>query len=275
MYRGAMRFLFLPLLALAACGQATAPAAQSQAPIEAAAQSPAPIQSYRVVNVFPHDPQAFTQGLFWLDGHLYESTGHIGQSTIRRVELETGRVLQSIHIPPNLFGEGIVNWGDEIVSLTWQDQIGFRWDLRTFERRGEWRYAGEGWGLTQNGRDIIMSDGTDQLRFLDPETLEERRRLNVTDAGAPVMRLNELEWVDGEIYANVWFSTMIARIDPETGQVKGWIDLTPLHAEAASGRTDDVLNGIAWDAERRRLFVTGKNWPRLYEIEVLPTPAND
>jgi glutamine cyclotransferase len=270
MYRGAMRFLFLPLLALAACGQATVPAAQTQAPVEAAASSPAPIQGYRVVNTFPHDPQAFTQGLFWLDGHLYESTGHIGQSTIRRVELETGRVLQSIHIPPGLFGEGIVNWGDEIVSLTWQDQIGFRWDLRTFERRGEWRYRGEGWGLTQNGRDIIMSDGTDQLRFLDPETLEERRRLNVTDAGAPVMRLNELEWVDGEIYANVWLTAMIARIDPENGEVKGWIDLTPLHAEATSGRTDDVLNGIAWDAERRRLFVTGKNWPRLYEIEVPP-----
>lgn len=276
MYRGAMRIALPLLFALAACGQtnATPPAAEAQTAnrANAPAAAPAPIQGFRVVNTYPHDPHAFTQGLFWQDGHLYESTGQIGQSTIRRVDLETGNVLQSVDIPAGEFGEGIVNWGDQIINITWQNQIGYRWDRRTLRRLSEWRYQGEGWGLTQNGREIIMSDGSDQLRFLDPATLQERRRINVSDDGSPVDRLNELEWVNGEIYANVWMTPLIARIDPQSGRVLGWIDLTSLAAQN-SGPRDDVLNGIAYDAQRRRLFVTGKYWPHLYEIEVTAAGA--
>ena len=257
-----------PLLAFAALALVAC-----QAPASAPAQQTAPVQtpvySYRVAAAYPHDPGAFTQGLLWLDGHLYESTGQIGQSTIRRVNLETGEVLQSVGIPPGLFGEGIVNWGDQLISITWQDGVGYRWDRASFRRLGLWRYEGEGWGLTQNGREIIMSDGTHELRFLDPATLEERRRLAVTDNGVPVPRLNELEWVNGEIFANVWMTPMIARIDPASGNITGWIDLTALAIENGSGR-DNVLNGIAYDAQRDRLFVTGKYWPRLYEIDLVP-----
>lgn len=260
------RKLALLILLLGACGQA---ASVSTQPLADAAPVQTPVYSYRVVATYPHDPGAFTQGLLWLDGHLYESTGQIGQSTIRRVNLETGEVLQSVSIPPGLFGEGIVNWGDQLISVTWQSGVGYRWDRATFRRLGLWRYEGEGWGLTQNGREIIMSDGTHELRFLDPATLEERRRLAVTDNGVPVPRLNELEWVNGEIFANVWMTPMIARIDPASGEVTGWVDLTALAIENGGG-TDNVLNGIAYDAERDRLFVTGKYWPRLYEIDLVP-----
>lgn len=265
-----MRMPFFALLVLAACGQApsSAPAQQPQAPTTQS-QPRAPIQGYRVVNTYPHDPRAFTQGLFWLDGHLYESTGQVGESTIRRVDLETGRVLQSTDIPAGLFGEGIVNWGDQIINITWQGGIGYRWDRRTLRRLSEWTYPGEGWGLTQNGREIIMSDGTAELRFLDPETLQERRRLTVTLNGRPVTQLNELEWVRGEIFANVWMQPAIIRIDPATGNVTGIVDLRPLAQENA-GTRDDVLNGIAWDPATDRLFVTGKYWSRLYEIALTP-----
>lgn len=262
--------LLLATLALGACGQAPATAPTANAPAQPVASGPAPTWGFRVVNTYPHDRRAFTQGLLFRDGVLYESTGQIGRSTIRRVRIEDGRVLQSVSIPDGLFGEGIVDWGDQIISITWQDGVGYRWDLRTLRRLGLWRYRGEGWGLTQNGREIIMSDGTAELRFLDPVTLEERRRITVTDGSIPVPRLNELEWVNGEIFANVWFSPMIARIDPDTGRVTGWIDLTPLAAEAARWRNDDVLNGIAYDPAGDRLFVTGKNWPQLYEIELVP-----
>jgi glutamine cyclotransferase len=254
-------------LALCACGQspAVAPAPAGQAEARAA-----PVWGFRVVATYPHDSRAFTQGLLYLDGELYESTGQIGRSTIRRVRLEDGRVLQSVDIPSGLFGEGLVNWGDQLINITWQDGVGYRWDRRTLRRLGEWRYRGEGWGLTQNGRDIIMSDGTPELRFLDPVTLQERRRIAVSDAGVPVARLNEIEWVNGEIFANVWMTAMIARINPDTGQVTGWIDLTALASQRPSWRNDDVLNGIAYDQARDRLFVTGKNWPQLYEIDLVP-----
>lgn len=263
-----MRLPLLAIASLAACGQA-APQQPGPTPQAQVAPAPVPVQGFRIVNTYPHDPRAFTQGLFWLDGHLYESTGQIGESTIRRVELETGRVLQSVDIPPGLFGEGIVNWGDQIINITWQSGIGYRWDRRTLRRLGDWSYPGEGWGLTQNGRDIIMSDGTAELRFLDPETLQERRRLTVTYQGQPLTQLNELEWVDGEIFANVWQQPAIVRIDPASGRVTAIVDLTAL-ARQNAGPRDDVLNGIAWDAERRRLFVTGKYWSRLYEIEITP-----
>lgn len=238
-------------------------------PAAAPAAPPPAVYDVRVVETYPHDSRAFTQGLFYLDGVLYESTGLVGQSTIRRVRLRDGRVLQSTPIPPGRFGEGIVNWRDQIVSITWQGGTGYRWDRRTLRQLGEWHYPGEGWGLTQNGADIIMSDGTAELRFLDPATLAERRRVTVTAQGQPVERLNELEWVNGEIFANVWHTAFIVRIDPASGRVTGVIDLRPLIAEN-HGDEDAVLNGIAYDRARDRLFVTGKNWAHLYEIDLVP-----
>ena len=262
-------FLFALALSLTtpACAQQQAPAAPADDSARAAA--PAAVNyGYRVVATYPHDPRAFTQGLFYLNGHLYESTGQVGQSTIRKVHFEDGRVLQSVPIPPGLFGEGIVNFGNEIVSITWQGGRGFRWDLATLRQTGEWRYEGEGWGLTQNGTDIIMSDGSSALRFLDPVTLAERRRITVTRGGIEQTQLNELEWVNGEIFANVWQTPLIVRIDPASGRVTGVIDLTALAAENGDA-SDRVLNGIAYDRQRDRLFVTGKYWPRLYEIDLV------
>ncbi|WP_166041815.1 glutaminyl-peptide cyclotransferase [Sphingosinicella sp. YJ22] len=249
---------------LAACQAAPAPQSSTASTLGAE-----PVNyGYTVAATYPHDRRAFTQGLFFLDGHLFESTGHVGQSTIRRVNVEDGRVVQSVPIPPGMFGEGIVNWGDQIISITWQDGIGFRWDRESLRQTGTWRYPGEGWGLTQNGTDIIMSDGTAELRFLDPETLRERRRLTVMANGQPVTQLNELEWVNGEIFANVWMTPRIARIDPQSGNVTGWIDLSGLVRDNGDNQ-DAVLNGIAYDQQRDRLFVTGKYWPRLYEIDLV------
>lgn len=226
----------------------------------------APAPGYRVVATYPHDPAAFTEGLFYLDGMLYESTGLEGRSDIREVRLSDGKVLRRIAIPPQYFGEGIVPWKGEILSLTWQDGIGFRWDRATFARKGSFRYRGEGWAMTREGPHIVMSDGTPQLRVIDPRTFRELRRITVTDNGQPVSRLNELEYVKGEILANVWMTPRIARIDPASGRVKGWIDLSSLVAAQGLRDGDSVLNGIAYDAAGDRLFVTGKNWPRLYEI---------
>lgn len=238
----------------------------------ASAQEP-PVYDARVVATYPHDPRAYTQGLFYRDGLLYESTGQIGQSTIRRVRFEDGHVLQSVALPAGQFGEGIVDWGAQIISINWIGGIGYRWDRATLTRIGEWRYPGEGWGLTRNGTDIIMSDGTAQLRFLDPATLAERRRVTVTVNGRPIERLNELEWVNGEVFANVWHTAFIVRIDPASGRATGVIDLRPLVAQNIGGE-EDVLNGIAYDAAGDRLFVTGKNWARLYEIDLVPrSPA--
>jgi glutaminyl-peptide cyclotransferase len=234
----------------------------------AATPRAAPVQSYRVVRVYPHDPSAFTQGLIYLDGKLFESTGLHGRSEIREVNLEDGKVLRSTKIADRYFGEGLVDWGSELISITWRSGIGFRWNRADFKPIGEFRYSGEGWGLTRNAREIVMSDGTPILRFLDPATLEVRRQVKVTDAGTSIALLNELEWVKGEIYANVWTTSLIARIDPDSGRVKGWIDLAGLAAANGFGNSDNVLNGIAYDAARDRLFVTGKNWRRLYEIEL-------
>jgi glutamine cyclotransferase len=246
----------LPLFAAAACG--------------ASATAEPPVDSYKVVREYPHDPAAFTQGLIFLDGRLYESTGLNRQSTVREVRLEDGKVLRSVDIPPQYFGEGLVNWGPDLLSLTWQDGVGFRWNRADFKPKGQFRYTGEGWGLTQDGKNIILSDGTSTLRFFDPATMRERKRIAVTYKGEPVERLNELEWVKGEIFANVWMGRRIARIDPQSGAVKGWIDLTQLAAENSNGDPDAVLNGIAYDAKGDRLFVTGKNWAKLFEIDVVP-----
>ena len=256
-------------LATPACASQTAPAADAGNNAAQAAEPPVVNYSYRIVNTYPHDRNAFTQGLFYLNGNLYESTGQVGQSTIRKVHFEDGRVLQSVPIPPGLFGEGIVNFGNEIVSITWQGGNGYRWDLGTLRQTGQWHYEGEGWGLTQNGTDIIMSDGTSAIRFLDPATLAERRRITVTIQGTELTELNELEWVNGEIYANIWQTPRIARIDPNTGRVTGVIDLSGIANENTTSR-DAVLNGIAFDAQHNRLFVTGKLWPHLYEIQLVP-----
>jgi glutaminyl-peptide cyclotransferase len=233
------------------------------------ADAAVPIYGYEVVNTYPHDPSAFTEGLFFLDGFLYESTGLENHSSIRKVRLETGTVVQKIDIASQYFGEGIVNWHDHLISLTWQTHVGFVFGLATLKLQKEFHYEGEGWALTQDGKQLIMSDGTPNLRFLNPDTLAPTGRLQVTFEGTPVRNVNELEWVKGEIYANVWETNWILRIDPKTGEVVGLIDLAGLlsPAEHTSG-PDSVLNGIAYDAQRDRLFVTGKNWPKLFEIRL-------
>ncbi len=235
-----------------------------------AASAALPIYGVKIVATYPHDTRAYTQGLFYLDGFLFESTGQIGQSNIRRVRLKDGVVLQSQAISPSMFGEGMVNWGQELISVTWQDRVGFRWDIKTLALKSTFSYPGEGWALTQNGVDLILSDGTPVVRFLDPRTFRERRRIRITAEGRPVSNLNEIEWVNGEIFGNIWQTNLIARIDPKTGAVKGWIDLTGLPETLRRRDSDAVANGIAYDAELDRLFVTGKYWPRLYEIDVKP-----
>ena len=261
LYRlGIWRMLLLALLSLAAAA----------APSFAAA----PEYGYRVVRTFPHDTGAFTEGLFYQDGYLYESTGLEGRSTIRKERLDTGRVLMERSIDAQYFGEGIVAWKGRLIELTWQSHLGFVYDLASFRPMREFHYEGEGWALTRDDRRIIMSDGTPELRFLDPETLKETGRVTVTDEGAPVSNLNELEWVKGELYANIWQTDRIVRIDPKTGRVVGHIDLTGLlpASDVVRGQTD-VLNGIAYDARGDRLFVTGKNWPKLFQIVLVRKPA--
>jgi glutamine cyclotransferase len=232
-----------------------------------------PVFGVTIKATYPHDPRAYTQGLLFLDGALYESTGQIGQSNIRRVRLSDGAVLQSQSISPTMFGEGMVNWGGELISVTWRDQVGFRWDRKTFALKSTFSYPGEGWGLTQDGKHLILSDGTPVLRFLDPMTFREVRRVRVTAEGRPLRNLNEIEWVKGEVYANIWQTNLIARIDPKTGVVRSVIDLSELPEAARRRDTDAVPNGIAYDAKQDRLFVTGKNWPRLYEISLKPRAA--
>jgi glutaminyl-peptide cyclotransferase len=239
------------------------------------AQDPAaasvPVYDYEIVHTYPHDPSAFTEGLFYLDGFLYESTGLERHSTIRKVRINTGAVVQQLEIPSQYFGEGIVNWHGRLVSLTWKSHVGFVWDLASFKPLGEFHYDGEGWALTQDGKQLIMSDGTPELRFLNPSTLLETRRLRVTLDGKPIKNINELEWIKGELYANVWETNWIVRIDPNSGAVLGLINLAGLlgPSDEVLGR-DGVLNGIAYDARHDRLFVTGKNWPKLFEIRLHP-----
>ena len=232
-----------------------------------------PEYGYEVVHSYPHDRRAFTQGLFYLDGYLYEGTGLEGESSIRKVKLETGEVLQKRDVPEAYFGEGIINWKDRLYEITWQQHTGFIYDLATFGVKGQFEYPGEGWGLTQDGKRIIMSDGTPELRFWDPDSLKEISRITVTDNGEPVKNLNELEWVKGEIYANIWEQPRIARINPSNGKVTGWIDMTgildPADRIENGPEQTDVLNGIAYDAKTDRLFVTGKRWPKLFEIRLV------
>jgi glutamine cyclotransferase len=231
------------------------------------------IYDYRVVNIHPHDPNAFTQGLVYIDDELYEGTGLYGRSSLRKVELETGRVLQQHDLDAAYFGEGIAVIDDRIFQLTWQNGVGFVYDRGTFAELAQFEYATEGWGLTYDGEHLIMSDGTPTIYFLDPETLQAVRSITVTVEGQRLPRLNELEYVDGKILANVWQTDVFVRIDPATGAVDGLADLSGLLAQApAFDGAVDVLNGIAYDAEGDRLFVTGKLWPYLFEIELQPRP---
>lgn len=225
---------------------------------------------YRVVHVFPHDPFAFTQGLVYADGHLYESTGLNGRSSLRMLDLQTGRVLQRHDLPAQYFGEGLANWGTDLMQLTWKSGTAFVYDRFSFALRRTLHYPWEGWGLTQDGRNLILSDGSSVLRFLDPHSFREVRRISVHDAGGrPLLNLNELEYVRGEIYANVWQTDWIVRISPRDGKVLGWMDLSGLMDKGRLTDPDAVLNGIAYDAKWDRLFVTGKLWPKVFQIQLI------
>jgi len=256
--------LILALLLQAAAAPAPVPAP----PSAAAADAPIPVLPATVVARHPHDPAAFTEGLIWHDGALYESVGREGASDVRRVDLLTGKVTARARIPAAEFGEGLAAWRGELVSLTWHDGVAHRWRARDLKLAGQFRYAGEGWGLASGPASLWMSDGSAQLRELDPRTFAERRRLTVTLRGRPLREVNELEVVDGAILANVWHQPYLVRIDPATGKVTAVVDLRPLIAEVAAKDPEAVANGVAWDAKGRRLFVTGKLWPTLFEVRI-------
>ncbi len=226
------------------------------------------IYGYEVVDVYPHDKDAFTQGLVFDNGVLYEGTGLYGASTLRRVDLETGGVEKQISLPLWVFGEGIDIWNDSIVQLTWKSKMGFVYDKESFAKIGDFTYKTEGWGLTSDRVHLIISDGSDVLYFLDPETYEVQSLVHVKDAWGPVVGLNELEYIGGEVYANIWTSNEIAIISPKTGEVRAWIDLEGLLPQEDRAEAN-VLNGIAYDADRDRLFITGKLWPKLFEIDLV------
>jgi glutaminyl-peptide cyclotransferase len=229
-----------------------------------------PEYTFKIIHVFPHDPAAFTQGLVYRDGFLYEGTGLNGHSSLRKVRLETGEVFQHVDLSGEFFGEGIAIVKDQIIQLTWQSQTGFVYRLSDFQLLRRFSYPGEGWGLTSNGNEILMSDGTAEIRVLNATTLTEKRRFTVRDGATPIDQLNELEFVEGEIFANVWQTDRIARISPRTGKVVGWIDLKGLLSPVYSRKSDAVLNGIAYDSAHKRLFVTGKLWPNIFEIQIVP-----
>ncbi len=229
-----------------------------------------PIYTYEVVNIYPHDREAYTQGLVFKDGVLYEGTGRRGHSTLRRVDLKSGAVLQLHKLPAQFFGEGITVYENKLIQLTWQSNTGFVYDKNSFEMLQEFGYSTEGWGITHDGKRLIISDGTSKLHFLSPETFGEIGQIEVYDSDGAVTRLNELEYIQGEIYANVWQTDRIARIAPQTGQVIGWIELKGLLSPEDRAKPIDVLNGIAYDHKNDRLFVTGKLWPKLFEIKLIP-----
>ncbi len=232
---------------------------------------PTPRLQYEIVNEFPHDPEAFTQGLVWQDGFLYEGTGLYGSSSLRKVELETGDILQQHLLPEDYFGEGITILGEKIYQLTWKEQTGFIYNKETFQLTGVFSYPHEGWGMTHDGTYLIISDGTSILHFMDPLTLEEVKQVTVHDQQMPVHQLNELEYVQGRIYANIWQTDCIAIIEPESGKVIAWIDLSGLfnQLDLENHQKLDVLNGIAYDSEDNMLFVTGKLWPKIFQIKVI------
>ncbi len=273
------RALALPLFALGLAAQAPANTAttareapvqgQTSAPVERASPT---VYRTRIVARYPHDPSAYTQGLLWHDGALYESTGRVGQSRVRRVELTTGKVLAETMLPRSQFGEGLALWDDQLISLTWRDGAVHRWSIADLSHLSSTEdFPFEGWGITTSEEGLIFSDGTASLRVIDPETYEVRREIAVTINGRPLRYLNELEMIDGLVWANVWQTGYVVAIDPADGVVRKLIDARALVAEISPQTNDDVLNGIAWDAEKRRLFVTGKLWPTLFEIELVET----
>lgn len=251
------RLYLLPLAALALYGCTGEPSKSL------------PIQAYRVVNTYPHDPLAYCQGLIYHEGRLIESTGQYRQSSVRHVDLVTGTVINKRALAPQLFGEGLTFHDGELWQLTWKAGIAFVLDPSTLEVKREVKYSGDGWGITSNGSQLITSNGTDTLTFRDPKTLKETRTIQVHDGDVVFDFINELEWIDGEIWANVWKREYIVRINPENGQLNGWIDMRGLYNPSNNPHPDSVLNGIAWDKASNRIFVTGKLWPTLFEIEVL------
>ena len=240
------------------------------APVTVAQRRAAPVQGFKVIATFPHDPSSFTQGLVFADGQLYESTGLEGESTLRRVEIATGKTLQRYDVPAQYFAEGLALVGDELLQLTWKHQLGFVYDRATFKQKRTFAYQGEGWGIAYDpAGGLVMSDGSDRLTFVDAKSLAPLRTIRARDAGKPVRDLNELEWIEGEIWANVWYTDRIARISPKTGEVNAWVDLSSLWPVAdRPQQRDQVLNGIAYDRANRRIYITGKKWPRLYQIAV-------
>ena len=257
----------LAFLSCHSSSEGTSKQVNNQAPAQPQSQSAQRV-NYEIVDSFPHDPDAYLQGLVWHAGGFYESTGLYGESTLRRVEFPSGRVLKKINLSPDLFGEGVALVGDHLVQLTWQANRGFVYDRETFRVIREFSYPTEGWGIAFDGNALIMSDGSSTLTYLDPQTYQPVKKLNVTMNGRPVMELNELEYIEGEIWSNVWQTDMILRIDPQTGRVTSYLDLRGvLPREFRTGR-EDVLNGIAYDAERKRIFVCGKKWPRIIEIKL-------
>jgi glutamine cyclotransferase len=239
-------------------------------PAKPPVEKSAPLYGYEVVHSWPHDPNAFTQGLVFTGGNLLESTGEEGRSSLRRVEPETGTVVQKVDIAPPYFAEGITLLKGKIYQLTWQHQLGFVYDALSFEKIGQFNYQGEGWGLANDGQSLILSDGSNRIRFLDPDNFQVKKTIAVLDGRTAVEELNELEYIQGEIYANVWHADRIARIDPQTGRIVGWIDLRELLAPGEVQDEEAVLNGIAYDESTGRIFVTGKLWPKLFEIRLKP-----
>ena len=228
-----------------------------------------PVWKAKVLATYPHDPSAYTQGLVIRNGQMYEGTGRLGTSSLRQVDLATGSVLKSIPLNEKYFGEGIAILGNKIYQLTWRDNLCFTYDLTTFQYKEHFRYPYEGWGLTDNGRELILSDGSSDIRFLDPSTFKELRRISVKEGTVRIKNLNELETIDGEIWANIWYEDRIARISPTDGHVLGWIDLSAIYPKNLRTDRDHVLNGIAQDPESKKIYVTGKNWPKLFEIEIV------
>jgi glutamine cyclotransferase len=232
-----------------------------------------PEYTYKVIRRFPHDANAFTQGLAYRDGYFYEGTGLNGRSSLRQVRIESGEVIRKVDLARQYFGEGITPLGDQIFQLTWQSHLGFVYRLSDFHWIKSFSYTGEGWGLTTDGHDLYMSDGTPDIRVLDPSTFAVKRSIHVHDGSKAIEQLNELEWVEGEIYANIWQTDRIARISPQTGAVVGWIDLAGLLPSEERQNNGAVLNGIAYDRAGKRLFVTGKLWPAVFQIELVPKAA--
>lgn len=258
------------ILAISVAGLQCNAGANSGPPVNTAANTPAAVakHGYQVVNAYPHDTGAFTQGLIFVDGKLYEGTGQEGRSSLREVELQSGRVVKKVDVPVPFFGEGITLLNGKIYQLTWQHQIGFIYNAQTLQKTGEFPYTGEGWGITNDGHSLIISDGSNRLKFLDPDSFRLTKTIAVADGGTRVNQLNELEYVNGEIYANIWHDQRIVTIDPQNGRVTGWIDLSGLLQPGAVTDEEAVLNGIAYDQASGRLFVTGKLWPQLFEIKL-------